>query len=312
MQWRKPLEVVFLTNFSDACFRAIPWVAQLADDLSIGLTIAHAYDPQVARRAEVEALLSSFFPEADHFARTSRVAMPGDPVNLLRKLEETRDVDLVICPASDALGMPRLGHRSLRASILHDCGFPVWTIGRHTDTVKLKQPVKNVACWVEAGHQAPVHLKLAVAYATALEAQLHVLHLVPEIHEGLMALPTIEDRPLHEDGARRAVEDLVPRSTQSLHVHVASGNGVRSQSKLLKQCNADVAFASVERFALTDWIRSDIDRVDRHACPTICVSSRAASREWNLLPGPAYATRQSERGNLVTSIPASFYSQKAS
>ncbi|MEQ1886462.1 MAG: universal stress protein, partial [Bryobacteraceae bacterium] len=286
MQWRKPLGVVFLTNFSDACFRAIPWVAQMADDVTIHLTIAHSYDPQTTRRADVEGMLSSFFPEADHFSCTSRVAMPGDPLNLLRKLEESMDVDLVICPASDDLGMPRIGHRSLRARILHECGFPLWTIGRHAEAARLKEPVKNVACWVDADQQTPVHLKLAMAYAAALDAQLHVLHLVPEIHEGSIALPTLEERPLHEDGARRVIEGLVARAPKPPQVHVASGSGSRTRKKLVKECGADLVFATIDRFSLTDWIRSDIDRVDRHHTPTVCVSSLAASREWNLLPGP--------------------------
>jgi hypothetical protein len=288
MQWRKPLEVVFLTNFSDACFRSIPWVAQMADDLSVDLTILHAYDSATSRRADVEASLHSFFPEADYYSRTTRVAMPGSPLEGLEKLSQSQGIDLVICPASDALGWPRLGHRSLRARIIHEKGLPVWTIGRHADVTKLKRPVKNVACWLDFGPQPPVHLNLATEYASAVGARLHLLHALPEMEEGLI-LPFDGNRPLHEDGVRRAFVSLLDHTPVNPEIHIAARDGRSERAKLIERCDADLLFAAADNFPLTDWIRSDIDRVDRYACPTICTSTQAPAREWRLLPGPVYS-----------------------
>ena len=39
-----PLDILFLTNFSDHCFRVIPSIAQMADSLPVRLTLMHAYD----------------------------------------------------------------------------------------------------------------------------------------------------------------------------------------------------------------------------------------------------------------------------
>ena len=55
MNWSAPLEVVFLTNFSDTCFRVIPSIAQMVDDLSIHLTILHSFEPGKRNRSEAEA-----------------------------------------------------------------------------------------------------------------------------------------------------------------------------------------------------------------------------------------------------------------
>ena len=44
MTMPRRFEIAFLTNFSDTCFRAIPGVARMCDDLHARLTIVHAHD----------------------------------------------------------------------------------------------------------------------------------------------------------------------------------------------------------------------------------------------------------------------------
>ena len=72
MNAMRPFEVLFLTNFSDLCFRAIPAVAQMSDELDLRLTIMHAA-PASADAPGLEDNLRNFFPEADHFSACRRL-----------------------------------------------------------------------------------------------------------------------------------------------------------------------------------------------------------------------------------------------
>jgi hypothetical protein len=171
-------------------------------------------------------------------------------------------------------------------------------MGRGTDQAKLKQPVRNVACWIDAGQRrVPAHLRLAIAYASAVGARLHLLQALPEIHEGAVVLPGPGAWPIHEDGARRAILQLVAGEVAHPEIHVSAGYGMRGAEWLLKSCNPDLIFSNVERVPFIDWLYSDLDRVDSYACPTICVSSKAPTRDWISPQGPGFEVRAGERRN---------------
>ena len=110
---QRTMEVVFLTSFSDGCFRAIPAVAQMAEDLAMRLTLLHAFDPKRERYAAAEAKLSSFFPEADRFVDTRRIVCEGPLVPALKAYCERRRVDLFVAPGVD-LGAQRARLAAIR------------------------------------------------------------------------------------------------------------------------------------------------------------------------------------------------------
>lgn len=286
MNWPAPMEVVFLTSFSDTCFRAIPSVAQMVDDLSVHLTILHAYDPAKRQRADAEAWLRSFFPEADRYRRARRVVAPGHPVEALKRLAASQQVDLVICPGSDALGLPRIGQRPLRGRVVHDCGLPVWTIGRRADPARLYRPVKNVACWMDYGGDAS-HVDFAAEYASKLGAKLHLLHVLPEIHDG-MVLPSLAQQPLHPDGIRESVAQRLSRFPVQPVIHVHGGNGRKSKAELTSRHDIDVLFTTVHRSPATDWLYSDFRSIDRCPCPVVAIGHGSVPPVWSLQRGSAH------------------------
>lgn len=279
-----PLEVVFLTNFSDSCFRAIPSIAQMVDDFSVHLTILHAYDPKRRQRAESEAWLRSFFPEADRYLRAKRVVMAGPPVEALQRLKNSQQIDMVLCPGSDALGLPRLGHRPFRARVVHEYGLPVWTIGRHVDPARLGRPARNVACWMAFGSAETAHVKLAAEYAVSVGAKLHLLQTLPDIHEG-MILPSLYGHPLQAGEIEEAYCKLLHRYPLQPLIHIHGGNGRKTRAALAKEHDADVLFTSVARSPLTDWAYSDFDAIDHCPCPVICIGQGSAPPVWNLERG---------------------------
>ncbi len=280
--WSKPLEVVFFTNFSDSSFRTIPAMAQLTDDIAVNLTIVHAYDSKQRRHPEAEQALYSFFPEADRYAGTVRRAMPGSPVDVLRRVRDSQAADLVVCPASDLLGLPRPGHRSLRSRILREVGPPVWTIGRGVDPTRLGNPVHNVGCWVNFDHGSVPHVEFAAEYAAKLKARLHLFYVAPEIHEG-MILPVVPDRPLHPDGMRDFLRNRLGHLALQPEVHMTSKHG-HAMEQLTKSHEIDTLFTSVSSWPMLSGFHS----IDRCPCPAICFSRNSVPDIWNLKPGSAF------------------------
>ncbi len=121
-----PLDVLFLTNFSDYCFRSIPSLALLADNFALRLTLMHVYDPARTSARAAADLLDSFFPEADRYASCRRVAAPGPLLGAVKRHQQLWPVNLIVAPASDPLGWPRLGERSVRARLLDKDNTPHW------------------------------------------------------------------------------------------------------------------------------------------------------------------------------------------
>jgi hypothetical protein len=203
---------------------------------------------------------------------------------VFKEFIRNRPVDLVLCPGSDSLGLPRIGHLPLRGRIAHECGVPVWTIGRKVDGAKLGKPVRNVACWMEFDSDETVHLELAAEYAWKLGAKLHLIHTLPEIHEG-MIYSSLTNRPMHADTIHEAFSKRLQHFPIEPLIHVHGGNGRKTRAVLAKAHDADILFTSVARSPLTDWVYSDYDSIDRCTCPVISVSRDCGPRTWNLERG---------------------------
>lgn len=265
-------DVLFLTNFSDACFRATRAVAQMIDDVDGRLTILYARDPERETKQSTVEKLYSFFPEADHFRDTRRIVAEGDLLTAVAK-ESTRGIDYVIAPVPMRFGLPRLLHQSTRASVLLSHHTHVWTTGRNTAPTKIGTPARNVACWIDAPSGDNYHVRRASDYAAEVGARLHLLHVIPTMDEGTI---TESPMPLNED----EVASLVPyvaRRPQT-EIHIAPGEDRQTLVKMLRSIDADVLFLnerqSVKR-RLFGIAMSNI--VQLAPCPTISVAPRMRS-----------------------------------
>lgn len=279
------LDILFLTNFSDYCFRAIPSIAQMADAFSVRLTLMHIYDPAESSNRKAQEMLASFFPEADRYRSCRRVAVTGPVVDAVKRHLEVWPVNLIVAPASDPIGLPRIGDRSLRARLIDECGVPVWTIGRRVHVPKLLQSVKNVACWLDFHSQGAPHLPFAMEYAHRLGADLHMLRALPEINEGSLMLATHEDQVLHPDGAARQIARMCSDSPVRPHIHVSQGEGRRALRQMLDECEADVVFLRNDEWFFTRWLGRGLRLGDFAPCPSIYIGDRLSVPTWNLEPG---------------------------
>lgn len=276
MSRRRPLEAVFLTRCSVPCFQVTPAIAQLADDLDLRLTLLHAYDPLRERRRDVETRLRSFFPEADSFRDCRRVAREGSVRDAVQRLASEQSIDLLIAPPSDPLRFPSLVP-SLRAELLSQLGTLLWTAGPAVLPAKLRRRPRNIACWLDfsAGEEGYVPtLRVAARHAEALDAQLHILYVPPDILEGSLRPPSV---PLHADEVLTALHTHLPDSLARPEIWVESGS-FRPLPELLRRCDADLLVAGSAQAMASPWWGLGGQRLDPRLgaarCPILCVGQK--------------------------------------
>ena len=293
----RPLDVLYLTNFSDYCFRTIPAVAQLADTIKIRLTVLHSYDPAKETQSSAAEKVHSFFPEADRYLACNRLAAPGHMVDVVKRHLEGWPVDLIVAPASDAIGFPRLGSRSTRSRLIEQSGVPVWTFGRGVAMPKLLQPVRNVACWLDYHSGKTGHLGYALEYASKVGAKLHLLSALPSIDEGMLSLGTKldEGKALAPDTAAAKIRSLCAGFPIVPEVHVARSSGGSTLAQMLKACDADTVFLHHYPSAMAEWFGMGLRPADALPCPAICRGDKVGGRVWTLEHGPAKRRMAEER-----------------
>lgn len=298
MSTTRPFEIAFLTSFSDTCFRAIPGVARMCDDLQARLTLVHAHDPQRCSAETANARLRGFFPEADGYEGSRRVLWRGTPADAVRQLQQDRPIDLLVAPASDATGLARLARRSVRSGLLRERIPALWTVGPESSPATLARAVRTVACCLPVGEAGHAHVRLASRYAAAMGAALHLVHVLPEVHDGsllrLAYAPSVEPRAT----VRRMGHQLVAGAPLP-RVHVTRERDL--VTTLEESCLADVVFVQGE-----SWVRRPLGRrrlataLDQLRRPVFCVTPSAADADWTLTrrdaglrrPAPALVRRR--------------------
>jgi hypothetical protein len=275
-----PFHVAFLTNFSDTCFRAIPAVAQLCDALDVRLTIVRSHDPAVSSAHTVEATLRNFFPEADRYAECRRVALAGTPVSAVRQLATAGPLDLVVAPAGDPLGLPRLTRSSIRARLVREAVAPVWTVGPGVSAAVLGRAHRHVACVVRVGTPEWPHVGRAHEYARALGATLHVIQVMPDVHDGTM-LRLAYAPPFDAVATLSRVRTLTGCTDVPLQPHVTSSSRLAA---VLDRVQADIVFVDGTHWVGRRWlarrVHSGLDALQR---PVVCVPD-GDGRPWQIQP----------------------------
>ena len=280
-----PLDILFLTNFSDYCFRAIPAIAQMADAFKVRLTIMHVYDPNRTSKAAAEDRTRSFFPEADRYSACSRVTVAGPILAAVKRHLETWPINLIVAPSSDVIGLPQLGQSSLRAALVRECGVPLWTLGRRVNMEALPKPVRNVACWLDFNEDQTNHVYFAAQYARALGAKLHLLRALPHISEGALVHPDDTEKALHPRLAIQELKQLCDAAEISPELHLGVGEGSRNLNRMLRAAEADVVFFGREESWLADWLGLGLRRADAAPCPAVYISDQMNVPLWNLERG---------------------------
>lgn len=280
----RPFEVLFLTDFSDSCFRAIPALAQLGDDVDIRLTILHAHGEAPRSRA-LETNLNSFFPEADLYKGCRRLLMSGTPIEAVKQMKVEGPIDLIVAPAGDPLSLPRF-RSSMRSRLMREPGIPVWTFGGGSPVRRLFRSTGTVVCCVEIGRNGRSQIALASEYARSLDATLHLVHVMPEIDDLSLLLA-------YADGCDAS--DLVAAAQRTGDgLRLAPGIRVtdrRRLPELLREWNADIVFLDSQHAVSRQWLGFRMSSfVDQLPCPAVCVDGDRNDIRWRIPSNPTAAT----------------------
>jgi nucleotide-binding universal stress UspA family protein len=275
-------EIVFATDFSDSSHAVIPAVAQWVDTLGAKLTLLHVYNPNRTMYREAEALLQSFFAEADNYPHCDRVLVSGDPVEGIASYCERRSNILLMLPPSDLTGLPRPWHRSMRARLIKRLSVPIWTLGRVNVGESTSSAHRHIGVWLGNPEEGLSHLQQAAHYASATESTLHLLHVVDEINEGSLITPLTSSAPMGEESADAWLKEIAGSLNPAcrVEVHVAQGRAKQELPRLLRRSGANVLMVSHQTAIQGGWIGPAINPVfGRCAISLVCVPYRGRLEE---------------------------------
>ncbi|MBB3822775.1 nucleotide-binding universal stress UspA family protein [Xanthomonas arboricola] len=268
-----PTHLIFATNFSETCHAAIPTVAQLVDRLRARLTILHVHAK--GKRAQARQSLDAFFAEASNYPGCERALASGPAAAGIVSFCRSRDDALLIMPPSERTGLPRPLHVSLRARVLERVATPMLTLPYADAIPRDGAGGGHVACWITGRETSLDTLRDAAAMARRRGADLHLLHVMPDISEGLLVDSLFNDKPLTEAAAVSWLSDLVLQLRDDdlrVRLHVAVGNPRREIAGLLKRACADVLVVEHDAVVRRGVWRSSLQAtLARTPCVLICL-----------------------------------------
>ncbi|MBK7931843.1 MAG: universal stress protein [Bryobacterales bacterium] len=305
MAARPELELLFLTNYSDSSYQAIPAVAQLAASLHLRITLLHAYNPRQSTQRQADDQLHSFSAEAAQYSDCRRVVVPGPALAAVQKYAASHRFDLLVAPQRDRFGLPRIAHRSLRARLLQTIPAPLWTLGAALPPRGFDRPIRNIACRMNYGASSILHFKLAANLAERLDARLHLIDVVPDTDEATLLVPLYATRPLSASAAIARIAEHTAFMKRTPEIHVSAGNESRELRRLLERCEADLFFCGENQALRSTLLGPQLDRsLDSCGCPVIAADAAALHYPgWNLplnarRSAAAPARQTLERGSL--------------
>jgi K+-sensing histidine kinase KdpD len=275
--------LIFATSFSDACHAAIPSAARIVDTLAARLTILHVYNPQKKTFREADSMLHSFFAEADNYPDCERQMIGGPVFEGITEFCRHQREALLFLPASDRIGLPRPFHRSLRTRIIRALPSSVWTLNQTQKIGGCSATVKHIAVWLTSPEEGLDHVRQAAAHAEMMDATLHLLHVAPEVHEGMLGSTMFSAAPLGTEYATAWLNRVAGELPQhrDVKIHVTSGNKKRMLGRLLRQSQAELLMVSRQSALQQDFFRTELNpTLEDCSSALICVAQESSSL-WN-------------------------------
>jgi nucleotide-binding universal stress UspA family protein len=265
-----------LTDFSEACYQAIPAAAEWIDREHGALTILHVHGGEAQQRRNASAKMQSFFAEADRYDSCERVLVEGQTIASITQYCQERKPDLVFAPATQPAGLPRIFRKSLRAHLLKQAQVRIWTRGRKGNPSPSRCPSPDNVIYSVTGHDNWVQeLRMAARAADFHNARFHVAWLTPhmEVSEGTTAADLRLGPP---KVAMKQLLEEIEKMPVMPEIHRAIGDEHRDLRRLIQETNADLIFAGEKHVLKRSFggsqFNADLDRLD---CEVICFPERS-------------------------------------
>jgi nucleotide-binding universal stress UspA family protein len=208
--------------------------------VSAEMGVASSYLPG-ERLSEAQGRMKSYMAEELVGTRFARVVVEGDPAIKIVEWAHTANTDLIVMPTHGYGVFRRFLLGSVTAKVLHDVNCPVLT-GVHLAEAPPREGVlfRTILCAIDLEQRSEVVLTYAAHLATALEAQLHVVHALPPPESGQSAC---FDPDLRLDLGRRAKEqiaELQEKAGTQADVIIHSGKVTEIIAEAAQSTKADV------------------------------------------------------------------------
>ena len=186
-----PKRILFPVDFSERCTDASRIVETFAGHFEAQLTLLYVLEPLTyndipfdATALTSEQLKQYLTTELKHF-QVERVLLHGDPAHQIAEFAHSRNFDLVMLPTHGYGRFRRLILGSVTTKVLHDTLCPVWT-GVHMEKTPRLEDIafRRVACAIDLGKQSCATLRWATKFAAEFDAELSLVHTVPEARYG--------------------------------------------------------------------------------------------------------------------------------
>jgi nucleotide-binding universal stress UspA family protein len=189
-------KILFPVDYSPPCQAIVPYVQEMAGRFSAELTVCHAYAPLDAiihnellvTDPELEAKTQALEKErVRQFARQNfpgqefdAAAALGESGSVIDRLAEEQRADLVMLATRGHGPVRRLLLGSITSKVLHDVSAAVWTgVGAASPDHAAKIPYRSILCALDDSVEAEAVLRAAASLASAYNAQLWIVHVVP-------------------------------------------------------------------------------------------------------------------------------------
>lgn len=286
---KKGLNILFLTNFDEASYQAIPAVAHLLAEIRSTLTILHVYKND-SERDEAEQNVQSFFAEAEHYPGCRRLALQGQVEEVAESYCKNAGIDLVVAPSVRRLEIPRPFRTSTRSGLLDQIPAPLWTMTARVNSKIPYGPIKHVGCYVNFSNGNLSHVHAAVQMARHLRAKLQVLCVTPTINEGTMLTALDANPPVHGKVAEQRLTQLINSLSPDAGIFVETGDEGTEVPYLAKKSKCDILFLG-EGHALTKLLTGHLRLkryISRLPCPAVCFDGASATgARWMIEPSHA-------------------------
>lgn len=280
------LRVLFATDLSDTCTRAGEAVAQLADWLTLDLTIVHGVRPG-RDIAGAQHALDRTLSTVRHLARCRRVVVEtSDACAAIADLCQGTTFDLVVAPNSPRVVPRALLAGSFRAQLFRRSRAPLWTAGACLPRMDFQRDIGSIACLVDFDDQPQALLRAVTAFASRFGARVQAIAVLPPIDDGTIGEVAQSETPLRADLALARVHAMRGAGART-DVCVAVGAQGPELRRILARSGADLLFVGSRQVAPGHWRPRFSGYLDGLPCPVVCVTdaSRLTGRAFREVPG---------------------------
>lgn len=183
-------------------------------------------------RQKLDSFLTTEFPLANH----PRVLLSGDVARAIAEFANTSGFDLVMMP-THAGPFRRMLLGSTTAKVLNDADCPVWTTQHAEDVVPRPMEHREWLCAIGLDANSERLLRCASRLASAAQARLTLIHVVPAIDAAQPIQSGVEGQ---ERKARQQIEELQRTVGCEVPVRIAAGPVKETLLEEARRSDADV------------------------------------------------------------------------